>query len=217
MALSSLKDVIGEVVVSGLEDRLNERLFLLGWLDRPEEEIRSGAIKQMEGLMGFFVAAIKTKQPPGAKPFYDPAGLAFAVQTAASDFHSLWSARLGYSSRVGISREHWARIKALTRRVALRMNNNEYGHLMPVAELIGRLAEAISRFLDAPAKWDPPARDSEVKATAIARIRTEVYTALHSFALDRIIESHLAEWSRAFSYRGYGSSYDRAQGVAEYL
>ena len=211
VALGSLRDAIGDVVVGGLERRLDERCFMLGWLDRPESKIPGGARKQLEQLMGFFEAVIEPVVPPAAKPLYDPAGLAFAVQAATHEFHSLWDARLGYRRRDGVSKEHWARVKALTRRVALRMDNYEYRHLMPVAELIGRLSEATSRFLDAPAKWDQHAKDEDEAAAAIAQIRSEVYTALHSFAMERIVERHLTEWSNAFEYAGPGSSYTRAQ------
>ena len=61
------------------------------------------------------------------------------------------------------------------------MDNYEYRYLMPVAELIGRLQEAISLFLDSPAKWDSPAKNSDEAAATINRIRTEVNTTLHSF------------------------------------
>ena len=43
----------------------------------------------------------------------------------------------------------------------------------------------------------------------------EVYTALHSFAMERIVEQHLTEWSDAFEYAGPGSSYKRAQGLRD--
>ena len=211
VACGSLRDAIGDVVVGGLERRLEERCFMLGWLDRPGSKIPDGARKQLERLMDFFEAIIEPEAPPVAKPLYDPAGLAFAVQAAALEFHSLWDARLGYRRRDGVSKEHWARIKALTRRVALRMDNYEYRHLMPVAELIGRLSEATSRFLDTPATWDQHARDEDEAAAAIAQIRSEVHTAFHSFAMKRIVEQHLTEWSDAFEYAGPGSSYTRAQ------
>ena len=209
-ALNSLRDAIGDIVVSGLERRIDDRCFMLGWLDKPG--IPNGVLKELARLTCFFEAAIAPASPPEAKPFYDPAGLAFAVQSAADDFRSLWDARLGYRHRDGLSKEHWARIKALTRRVVLRMDNHEYEDLMPVAELIGRLSEAISkRFLDSPVKWDPPARDDDDASAAIARIRSEVHTALHSFAMERIVEHHLTEWAQAYKYAGRGSSYRRAQ------
>ena len=75
---------------------------------------------------------------------------------------------------------------------------------MPVEQLIRRLAEGISRFLDAPARWEPPPV-AEDETAAIARIRAEVYAALHSFAMERILEQHLGEWAEAFAFAGRGS------------
>ena len=209
-ALSSLRDAIGDVV-SGLDRRIDQRCFMLGWLDQPTTRIPAGAQKQLAGLVGCFEEAIAPPPPLEARPLYALDGLSFAVQSAAGDFHSLWDARLGYRHRDGVSQEHWARIKALTRRITLRMDNYEYRHLMPVAELIGRFQEAISRFLDAPARWDPPATGRDEASTAINRIRTEVNTALHSFAMERIVERYMAKWEQAYRYAGRGSSRERAQ------
>lgn len=210
VALASQRDVIGEVVAGGLERGLYDRCFMLGWLDRPADKIPSGARRQLAELMEFFESMIEPEAPPEARPQYDPAGLAFAVQLASREFHSLWDARLG-----GADKEHWARIKALTRRVTLRMDNYGYQHLMPVEELIERLSQAIRRFLDAPAKWEPMARDPNEAAAAIARIRAEVYGALHSFAMRRIVEEHLGDWADAYEHSGRGSSYVRARGLRE--
>ena len=209
-ALANLRDTVGDVVVGDLERRLHDRCFMLGWLDRPTDEIPGGPRKQLRELKEFLEAVIKPESPPQASPLYDPAGLVLAVQSAAREFHSLWDGRLG-----GVRKEHWARVKALTRRVAFRMDNYEYKHLMPVAELIEHLSKATSRFLDAPTRWEPVAGDQDEAAAAIARIRAEVYTALHSFAMDRIVEEHLTEWGEAYAHAGPGSSYERAQGLRE--
>ncbi len=210
-ALTGLRDEIGDIALSGLERQTEDRCFMLGWLDQPAAAVPRGPREELARLTGFCEDAIAPAPPPAARPLYDPAGLAFAVQAAAGDFHSLWDARLGYRPRDGVSKEHWSRVKALTRRVALRMDNYEYSHLMPVAELIERLSHEISRFLAAPAKWDPPATDDDEAAAAIARIRAEVHTALHSFAMERVVEQHLTAWVEAFSYAGTGSTYERAQ------
>ena len=214
-ALNGLRDAIGNIVLSSLERQIDVRCFMLGWLDQSVTKVPAGAQKQLARLGSFFEDAIAQALPPAARPRYDPAGLAFAVQSAARDFHWLWDARLGYRHRDGVNKEHWARPKALTRRVALRMDNYEYKHLKPVAELIARLSESISRFLDAPAEWHPPAVDNDEATTAIARIRAEVHTALHSFATERIIEQHLTEWGKAFAYAGRGSTYERARELRE--
>ena len=214
-ALKDLRDAIGDVVLSGLERKIDERCFMLGWLDQSATMVPPGARKQLALLTDFFEAAIAPATPPAATPHYDPTGLAFAVQSAAADFHSLWDARLGYRHRNDVSKEHWSRVKALTRRIAFRMDNHEYKHLMPMAELIARLSEAISRFLDTPARWVSPAEDLDETAASIARIRSEVHTALHSFAMERVVEQHLNDWSKAFEYAGRGSSYERAQELRE--
>lgn len=210
-ALNGLRDTIGDIVVSGLEREIDGRCFMLGWLDQSATKVPGGARKQLVRLTDFFDAAIAPATLPTAVPLYDPSGLAFVVQRAADDFHSLWDARLGYRHRNDIDKEHWSRVKALTRRVALRMDNYEYKHLMPVAELIARLSEGISRFLDTPIRWDSPAENLDEAAAAIARIRSEVHTALHSFAMERIVEQHIVDWAKAFEYAGRGSSYQRAR------
>ena len=213
--LSSLRDEIGDIAPSGLERQADDRCFMLGWLDQPATKVPAGVQKQLARLTGFFEAAIAQPPPPAASPSYDPAGLAFAVQAAAGDFHALWDARLGYRHRDGVSKVHWSPVKALTRRVALRMDNYEYRHLMPVAELIARLSKEISRFLDAPTRWDPAPRDDDDATVAIARIRAEVHTALHSFAMERVIEQHLTGWGKAFACAGRGSTTERAQVLRE--
>lgn len=213
--LSSLRDAIGDIVLSGLERQIDDRCFTLGWLDQSAKKVPAGARKQLKRLTRFFEAAIVPATPPDAKPCYDPAGLAFAVQSAAADFHSLWDARLGYRHRSDVRKPHWSQLKALTRRVALRMDHHQYKDLMPVAELISTLSKTISRFLDAPARWDPPAKDPDEANAAMDSIRAEVYSALHSFAMERVVEQHLDEWGQAFAYAGRGSTKDRAQELRE--
>ncbi len=43
----------------------------------------------------------------------------------------------------------------------------------------------------------------------------EVHTALHSFAMERLVEQHLDEWGEAFAYAGGGSTSKRAQALRE--
>ena len=113
-ALNGLRDAIGDIALSGLERQTDDRCFMLGWLDQPATAVPGGAQKQLARLSGFFEEAIAQVPLPAARPLYDPAGLAFAVQAAAGDFHSLWDARLGYRHGDGVSKEHWSRVKALT-------------------------------------------------------------------------------------------------------
>src|ERR1051325_2422647 len=51
-----------------------------------------------------------------------------------------WRPMLGLEQRAGFTKEHWARIKALSRRLATRMAD-EYAWLRPVADLHNELVE----------------------------------------------------------------------------
>ena len=88
--------------------------------------------------------------PPKAGPVYDPTGVSFAVREAVTKFQGPWGARLGQGRPYeGIGREHWTRVKALNRRIAGELSD-EYDRLRPVADLVARLTESVSRFLDEP-------------------------------------------------------------------
>lgn len=211
-ALNNMRTTVGDSVVNTMEGHLYGRCFMLGALDKPATKIPKGVFSQLNALVEFFRSAIEPYEPPAAAPVYDPASLAFAVQAATQEFQTLWSARLGYQYQESVSKEHWTRIKALTRRVA-RMGGVEYDYLRPVAELIARLSEGISRFLDKPVQWDPHGQNDEEESEAIDIVRKEVFQSLHSLAMERIIQEHLVDWSRAFEHSGRGSSYDRARDV----
>ena len=208
--LDDLRKSLGDIVVNGVERAIENRCFMLGWLDQSAAELRPGVKKQLAALTRVFKEAIVPVPTSAAKPLYDPVGLAFAVQSAAKDFHSRWDARLGHRRLDGVHKEHWTRVKALNRRVTERWDNCEYDNLKPIAELHARLQEGISLFLDKPVRWNPEAEKAEEETAAVARIRSEVFADLLSFTEDRIVEQHTAAWSRAYEYAGRGSSYKRA-------
>jgi hypothetical protein len=212
-ALASLRGSVGQSLVRALERRVDERCFMLGFLDRPIAKKHVGPVEQLTQLVRFCLRAIAATDIAETQPVYDPAGLLFAVQSATTDFHRRWDARLGKRPVEGISKAHWARIKALTRRIALVIDV-EYGTLKPLADLIDRLTEAISQFLDSPVSWTVPPTDEERDA-AISRIRREVSVALHSFVAGKLLDGPLPKWVSAFEHRGIGSTVLRARDLHE--
>ncbi|MCZ6803110.1 MAG: GTPase domain-containing protein [Proteobacteria bacterium] len=210
--LNNLRGIVGDVVINSLESRIYNNCYMLGGLDKPSNKIPKGVHAQMNNMINFFRKAIEPAERVIAIPIYDPAGLSFAVQAASKEFQSLWSARLGYECLEGVSKEHRTRIKALTRRIA-RMGGVEYDHLQPVAELIARLSESISRFLDNPTNWEPEIISEDHKSKALDVVRKEVFESLHSLAMERLINNHLIDWSQAFEHSGRGSSYTRAKEI----
>ena len=210
--LSSLRTELGATSVRSLEQELDARCFMLGWLKRASHTLSSKVRDQLSSLIRFFDASITPAEPIPTAPVYDPASLLFAVQAASRDFQALWSARLGLEAKDGIRKEHWTRIKALNRRIADGWDI-EYDTLMPVADLFSRLSEEISQFLERPWQWEEVVSDDLERERAIASVRREVAAALHGFVMQRLIQQHISDWVRAYSHTGAGSTLTRVRDI----
>lgn len=216
-ALSSLRDVLGVSVVNAIEHGLDSRCFMLGGVDRQLDKLPVRAADYMKGqlaaLVEFFETAILPPPEPDARPIYDPTGIGFAVQEAVAKFQGPWLARLGMGTYEGFSKEHWARVKALNRRIAGELDD-EYDTLRPVADLVTQLRESISRFLNTPIDWTREPADEQEQQASIAYIRKMVDNALHDLAVRRLVETHLAEWRVAYDdFSGPGSTRLRAVAI----
>lgn len=215
-ALSNLRDVLGSPVVKSIEHNIDERCFMLGGVDQNLARLPARAADYMRdefaSLLEFCEAAILPPSPPEACPIYDPTGISFATREAVSNFQGPWLGRLGLAAYEGVRKEHWARVKALNRRIAGELDD-EYDTLRPVADLVARMTESISRFLDEPNNWTREPENEQERQAAIARIRRAVSSAMHELALRRVVEQHLAEWRSAYELRGTGSTFQRARTI----
>jgi len=206
--LTSLRTVVGPSIAS-LQSKIYERCFVLGAIDQPSDRLPKGPLKELERLLDLFSAAARPKARPKAAPEYDTAGLMYAVQTAANIFHRIWDARLGFTWLNGVDKEHYSRLKALTRRLALQ-TDIEYDTLRPVAELVLVLQEAVSKFLDNPTTWAAPPKTPDEGVEAISCIRQQVSESLLDLLTARLAEHHVKEWLAAFDERGIRSAARRA-------
>ena len=152
----------------------------------------------------FVFAPLKSVE---AAPIYATGGLELALRDAVESFLRPWEARLGLAYRDGIRTEHWTRIKALARRFANAWGD-EYDNLRPASDLIGRLQEEISRWLDSPAEWTRQPADERM--TALNPVRSAVFNALHELVKDRLADKHRGDWLNAYTHSGPGSGSRRA-------
>lgn len=207
--LSRLRDVLNGPIVTAMERTIDAQCFMLGGLDEASEKLPGGVRSQLVQLLEHFQDSIAPQELPDAKPSYDPSGLGFAVQRAADSFQRAWKFRLGFASSAEISKEHWTRVKALNRRIANELDV-EYDSLRPVADFVGRITEEVSNFLDHPVRWSRTPKDDAEAQEAIAPVRQAVFRELHSLAVTRLVNEHLAEWRRSNDHKGKGSSDRRA-------
>lgn len=207
--LARLREVLNGPIVTAMERTIDTQCFMLGGLDAASEKLPGGVRAQLEQLLAQFERSITPPPLPDAKPSYDPSGLGFAVQRAADSFQRAWRFRLGFASSAEVSKEHWTRVKALNRRIANELDV-EFDSLRPVADFVGRITEEISNFLDHPVRWSRTPKDETEAQEAIAPIRQAVFSELHSLAVARLVDEHLADWRRGNDHKGKGSADRRA-------
>ncbi len=193
--------------------RLNpDRLVFLSSIQNRLGEGARFTRAELERMLNVIMSTITPAGQIEYRPIYDVANLILAVQKATQEFHDRWRGMLGMGSRSGVSPEHWARVKALTRRLGI-FQIDEYDSLRPVADLIRLMQVQISHFLSAPLAWEPttPPEDSEAKQSAIDTIKMEVFTRLHELARSRVLEERINGWVVAYEHRGPGSTRVRAR------
>ncbi len=207
--LVSLRDVVGLPAVRSIERDLEDRCFMLGFLDRPLTEKNRGPVAELGRLLDFCQEAIRPEPPPETHPVYDTATLILAIQAATTDFHARWDAILGFERSANIRTAHWAEVKALNRRIVLEIEGGEYKDLRPVADLVARLAESVTKFLDNPIRWKPRRPTDAEAEEALSRVQRAVFERLHKFVEAKLLRVPRADWMKAFEYRGRGSTFDR--------
>ena len=210
-ALSSLRDTVGAPVADILEKRLLAHDYYLGALDRPSDKIPSRDIGEMRDLMTGMQNSAVRPEPVDLGPMYKTARLELGLRDAADGFKNPWRGRLGLSYYEGVAKQHWGRIKALSRRIANRWDNDEYVDLKPKADLVSALQLTVSRWLDNPSGWAREPESDDKARAATNEIKQKVYQKIHVLAEDRLVVNHIGDWRVAFAYRGTGSSFERAK------
>jgi hypothetical protein len=208
-AVAGLRQLLGASVAGSLERRMEECVFLLGGLDREIAAIPSGVIGEMRKLLLTLQAAAAPTLPIEAAPIYELGGIELALRDAVDSFLRPWEARLGLAYRDGIRAEHHTRVRALSRRFANSWSD-EYDTLRPASDLIGRLQEEISRWLDSPADWTRQPNDDDERMAALNPVRSAVFAGLHELVQDRLAERHRGDWQTAYGHSGRGSGLRRS-------
>ena len=212
-AIASLRQGLGAPVAAMLERQIEGNAFFLGGLNRAPDKIPTGFRAQLRDLIALMQTAAQPAEPVEAAPRYTIEGLEIALRDAVEGFLGPWKGRLGLRYHDGIPKEHWTRIKALSWRFANAWNDNEYDDLRPVADLVARLQENISRWLDSPSGWTRDPETQQERDAALASVRKVVFQALHKLAEERLADEHRPDWQTAYWFSGRGSGHRRAEEI----
>lgn len=212
--LKSLGEDLGPMAERALRERLENGCFFVADIDQElnsEKKAGKRTIQQLNGLLAAVHDIIDVPEVVESRPVFDRINLVLAVREAASSFHDAWQGRLGLTYSQDHPKEHWTRIKALSRRFAEGFAD-EYDTLKPVSELKRELDEQIFRMLQQPVRWDGahvPSDDEQLQvintlANAISKEITELSTR-------RVRAERQAAWREAYAQSGKGSTFDRAR------
>lgn len=214
-AVGDVGKAIGRSAERALQRALADGVFFLSDIRRISDDLSAFTRKQLDQLIVSLVSAGAPAEKAQSAPVYDEANLVFAMQKAVQTFHEKWRAVLGLPSTAAIRKEHWTRVKALTRWVS-QLSADGYDELTPVADLEQMIRDRVYVFLHQPVSWEPETRDPDMKELAIAAVSAEVNARLRDFALRRVISQRYQDWAAAFAnHSGSGSTRKRARAIDE--
>lgn len=221
--LQSVENALTDIARLGLsaERTLRRRFdiatFFLGGI----QELLSNAskrghrtISQLEGFLEAVHQSVEEPVTANTQPIYNTMKLSLMVKEGAEQFHRVWRARLGKLHDTEVSKEHWARVKALTRRLAF-MDQDEYGDLRPVADLFKMLQEPIRSFIESPSGWTEGTPADNIQDAIFDRFSNDISGRIMALVKRRIWEDEIQEWALAFEKRGRGSTFERANVIAD--
>jgi hypothetical protein len=211
-AIAGLEPLFGHTLVRSMQRQLKGRVFFLSNIKARLPDKPTYTRRQLRALLEMLQDTIAPTPAVEGAPVYDQANLGLGVRDALVEFHRYWNAVLGRMPMTGVQPEHWTRVKALTRRFALRWNDH-YDTLQPVADLVRLLEEKLYRFVAEPRTWKPSPPPEDERQSVLARVRQEIHSMAQELVKDRLFVERTAEWIDAFECRGAGSTYRRAGAV----
>lgn len=200
-----------------LRQRVESASFFVGGIqDALDEEKKAGrrTVAQMRALLEALTTDEEAADMGPSRPVYDRMNLSLAVAAAAEAFHLKWQAVLGIRSSSAATKEHWTRIKALSRRIAGEWAD-EYDTLKPISDLHFELQRQVYLMLQRPVRWEHDEPDDDTQQLVISAISQAVTGKLIQLTRKRLIEDRLPAWQDAFVQRGTGSAFVRARIIAD--
>ncbi|EWC64315.1 hypothetical protein UO65_0359 [Actinokineospora spheciospongiae] len=218
-SVDNVLKAIGEELTPSAERVLRRRVekarFFVGGIHEkldPQRKIGARTIRQLEELLDLLARPERAADAGPNRPVFDRMNLSLAVTEAAKAFHHRWLGLLGLRSNPDAPKEHWTRVKAMSRRLAEGWQKEGYDNLMPVADLSFQLQFQIYLMLQRPVRWtggEPPS-EAEREA-ALDTLTNAVAQKLIEVSRRRLKDEVQLAWQRAYAQRGAGSTYDRAR------
>lgn len=213
--LKAIGDELGPAAERILRRRLDDACFFVGGIQgelNPKQKAGSRSIQQLERLLDVLARPAETAIGTGV-PVFDRMNLSLAVAEAAKNFHTKWRGMLGLEFNPNAPKEHWTRVKALTRRLAEGWAD-EYDTLRPVADLRFELQLQVYLMLQRPVRWEGAEPTDDERQAIIDEASNAITRKLLDLTRRRLMEDAQRAWQGAYMQRGAGSTFVRARMIA---
>lgn len=214
--LKAIGDELGPAAERILRRRVDEARFFVGGIHETldsKKKTDARAIRQFEALLGLLTHPESAALSGPSRPVFDRMNLSLAVTEAAKAFHTRWRGLLGLDMNPDAPKEHWTRVKALTRRLAEGWTD-QYDSLQPVADLRNQLQVQLYLMVQRPVRWEGGEPDDDEKQALIDTMSNAITNKLIELTRRRLAEDVRLGWQDAYAQHGRGSSFTRARIIA---
>jgi hypothetical protein len=215
--LAAFGEELGTYAERALRQRLERARFFFANIHEPLSDATASGrrtISQLGKLLDAIDTVIERPEPAEARAVYDRMNLVLAIHAAAEAFHEAWRPRLGLAFKAGFAKEHWTRVRALSRRLATGWAD-EYDTLRPIADLRKELVERIYVFVQNPLRWDGPEPTDDQKQACFDAFADNLGRRLLEVCTRRVWHERAAQWQDAFDKHGTGSTFVRARIIGD--
>lgn len=214
--LKAIGDELGPAAERVLRRRLDVARFFVGAIHEPlnvRKKMGGRSIQEFERLLDVLTHPEHAVDAGPSRPVYDRMNLSLAVTEAAKNFHLRWRGLLGLDVNPDAPKEHWTRVKALSRRLAEGWTD-EYDNLKPVADLRDLLQRQVYLMLQRPVRWDGGEPEDDQKQVIIDDVLNAVTKKLMDLTRQRMQDDVRLGWQSAYGQSGTGSTFARAHIIA---
>lgn len=214
--LRAIGEELGPSAERVLRRRVDHASFFVGGIQGSldaSKQAASRSIRQLDELLSLIAHPERAAELGSARPVYNRMNLSLAVTEAARTFHAKWLGLLGLDHNQDAPKEHWAKIKALSRRLAEGWSD-EYGDLRPVADLRYHLQTQLYLMLQRPESWSEGEPSEEQKQVLIDEMSNSATNKLMDLTRRRLRDDVRTGWQEAYLQAGRGSTYVRARIIA---
>ncbi|KSU56539.1 hypothetical protein GR168_00220 [Gordonia sp. JH63] len=214
--LKSIGDELGPAAERILRLRVDQASFFVGGIQGKldaNKKAGSRSIAQLDAALKLLGHPELAAEAGPSRPVFNRMNLSLAVTEAAKTFHARWRGTLGLDFNPDAPKEHWTRVKALSRRLAEGWDD-EYGNLKPVANLRYFLQMQVYLMLQQPERWIGGEPSDDERQAIVDSLSHAITSRLVELTQRRLRDEVRQGWQTAYLQKGPGSTFERAKIIA---